>query len=225
MTLIVLKLGGANALGAADTVAELARTHDVCVVHGGGPQITARMQVLGLEPRFIGGRRFTDAATLACVRGGLHDLSTKLAAALDHRGIKTAPLPDGAVIAAPVAELGLVGTPTGVDRAVLEAALADGCVPIVSPLARTAAGKLLNVNADDAAAAIAVALRADELRFLSNVPGVLDAAGKLLASVKASAPPAAATGGMVPKLDACSKALRGGVALVRIGDPGTLVVR
>jgi acetylglutamate kinase len=82
---------------------------------------------------------------------------------------------------------------------------------------------LLNVNADDAAAAIATALPADELVFLSDVPGVLDDEGAVLAEISASHPPASASGGMLPKLEACTAALLGGVARVRIGIAGTVV--
>ena len=96
-------------------------------------------------------------------------------------------------------------------------------MPVVAPLGRDAGGALLNVNADDSAAAIAAALSADELVFVSDVPGVLDERGVVLAQISASRPPASASGGMLPKLEACAAALLGGVARVRIGVAGTVV--
>ena len=96
-------------------------------------------------------------------------------------------------------------------------------MPVVAPLGRDAGGTVLNVNADDAAAAIATALAADELVFLSDVPGVLDEQGVVLSHISASQPPASASGGMLPKLEACAAALLGGVARVSIGVAGTVV--
>jgi acetylglutamate kinase len=90
-------------------------------------------------------------------------------------------------------------------------------VPLIAPIGRDGTSpRLLNVNADDVASAVAIALQADELAFLSDVPGVLDASGAVLATISAAAPPAA-SGGMLPKLEACSAALAGGVRRVRIG--------
>jgi acetylglutamate kinase len=108
-----------------------------------------------------------------------------------------------------------------VRRELLDAAFAAGRVPVLAPLARDASGRFLNVNADDVAAAVASAVGADELVFLSDVPGVLDADGAVIPEIRAADPPAV-SGGMVPKLAACAEALRGGVALVRIGA-GTVV--
>jgi acetylglutamate kinase len=113
--------------------------------------------------------------------------------------------------------LGLVGRVTGVDGAPLRALPDAGRVPVVSPFAG------LNVNADHAAAAIAVALRADGLPFVSDVPGVLDPAGGVIARIAAHDVPrlvAAGTvaGGMLPKLAACLRALDGGVPRAWIGS-------
>ncbi len=88
-------------------------------------------------------------------------------------------------------------------------------MPVVAPLGLDADGTILNVNADDSAAAIATALAADELMFLSDVPGVLDEQGAVLSQISASHPPASASGGMLPKLEACTAALLGGVARVQ----------
>src|SRR6185436_17852841 len=107
--------------------------------------------------------------------------------------------------------LGFVGEPIGVRDGEILAALGEGLVPVVAPLGTDETGSVLNINADDAAAAIATALAADELVFLSDVPGVLDERGVVLSHISASQPPA------------CATALLGGVARVSIGVAGTVV--
>jgi acetylglutamate kinase len=219
---VVVKLGG-NALVYVPVVAEMARTARVCVVHGGGAQISALARERGVEPHFVGGRRVTDEPMLACVRAGLAAVSAELCDALEASGLQTTALPDGATDVRQVPELGLVGEPVSAQTEAILAAFAAGRVPVVAPLGRDAGGAILNVNADDSAAAIATALSADELVFVSDVPGVLDERGAVLAQISASRPPASASGGMLPKLEACTTALLGGVARVRIGVAGTVV--
>ena len=118
---------------------------------------------------------------------------------------------------------GLVGEPRGARTAAIQVALGDGLVPVIGPLGTDETGAIVNINADDAAAAIATALAADELIFLSDVPGVLDEQGAVLSQISASRPPASASGGMLPKLEACTTALLGGVTRVSIGIAGTVV--
>ena len=118
-------------------------------------------------------------------------------------------------------ELGLVGAIDHVETSVLEGVWAAGRIPLVAPIADDGNERYLNVNADDVAAAIAAAVGADELAFLSDVPGVLDAAGAVIPELSWSAPPGV-HGGMVVKLEACGAALAGGVQRVRIGA-GTVV--
>ncbi len=221
----VIKLGGNAALDCVPVVARLARDAQVCVVHGGGAQISALARERGVEPHFVGGRRMTDEPMLACVRAGLAAVSAELCAALERAGLQASPLGDGAVDVRRVPELGLVGEPVSARTEAIAAALASGLVPVVAPLGRAADGTILNVNADDAAAAIAAALGADELVFLSDVPGVLDEQGAVISQISASHPPASASGGMLPKLEACTAALLGGVARVSIGLAGTVVTR
>ena len=222
---LVLKLGGASAVRAAGQVAASARTASLIVVHGGGPQITALMRRRGVEPRFEGGRRITDAATMACVVAGAHQISGELCAALAREGIVPEPMLGSAIEARRVPHLGLVGEPMRADAAALARALADGRVPLIAPLATDLAdGVLLNVNADDIAACVAAAVGADELVFLTDVEGVLDEAGDLIPRIELSGGiPASARGGMLPKLEACAAALVGGVARVSIGVAGTVV--
>lgn len=204
----MVKVGGAVATAAARQVLELASGHDVVVVHGAGPQITEEMERRGLPVRFVNGRRVTDAAALDVVRGSLAGVNAELCAAI---GPSALPLPDGVLEASPVPELGLVGDPVpSAPPAVLEA-LAAGRIPVVAPLARGP----LNVNGDEAAAALAVGLGAERLVFLSDVPGVLvegEVAPKIAADEAERLVGAGAfAGGIVPKLLAAARAARLGV--------------
>ena len=214
---LVAKLGG-NALGLLPDAIAAADGRSLVLVHGGGAQITALMERRGIPARFVDGRRFTDLPTLACARAALAGVSDQIAAELRALGREPQPFRDGAVLACTRrADLGLVGEPASVDAEPLRAALAADRVPLVAPIGRDGVSpRLLNVNADDVAAAVAVALGADELAFLSDVPGVLDEAGAVLPEISAAAPPPA-SGGMLPKLAACAAALDGGVRRVRVG--------
>jgi acetylglutamate kinase len=221
---IVAKLGG-NALAALEQALVLAGGGSrVVIVHGGGRQITELMARRGIPARFVGGRRFTDLPTLACVRMALAGVSDALVEAVREAGRDAVPLRLGEVLRArPVPELGLVGVVSGVDGGPIDRAWSAGAVPLVAPLALDDGGRFLNVNADDVASAIAIALGASELHFLSDVPGVLDGDGGVIARVAASEPPEV-SGGMRPKLENAFAALAAGVPRVRIG-PGTEVVR
>jgi acetylglutamate kinase len=221
--LVVVKLGGNTALESVPEVVRMAQRAQVCVVHGGGAQISALARARGIEPLFVAGRRFTDRETLDCVREGLAAVTAALCAALEAAGLTPVAFVDGVIAARRVPELGLVGEPRSVRVDELRVALGEGLVPVIGPLGNDDAGTVLNINADDSAAAIASALAADELVFLSDVPGVLDDQGEVLSHISASRPPASASGGMLPKLEACTTALLGGVARVSIGAAGTVV--
>ena len=188
------------------------------LVHGGGAQITALMEQRGITARFVDGRRFTDLPTLACARVALADVSDELAAALRELGREAQAFRTGELLACTRrSELGLVGEPTAVEVGPIRDALAADRIPLIAPIGRDGdSPRLLNVNADDVASAVAVALGADELAFLSDVPGVLDDAGEVLPEISAASPPDV-SGGMLPKLEACTAALAGGVRRVRIG--------
>ena len=223
--LVVVKLGGNAALTSVPQVARIAAEARICVVHGGGPQISALARARGIESRFVAGRRFTDARTLACVREGLAAVTSQLCGALQLAGLSPLPFADGVVDARRMPGLGLVGEPRAVRSEAVQIALSEGLVPVIAPLGADEAGAIVNINADDSAAAIAASLGADELVFLSDVPGVLDEQGAVLPEISASRPPAGASGGMLPKLEACTTALAGGVARVSIGIAGTVVTR
>lgn len=214
---LVAKLGG-NALALLPDAIAAADGRPLVLVHGGGAQITALMGTRGIPPRFVDGRRFTDLPTLACARVALADVSDGLVAELRELGREAQPFRNGELLSCTRrADLGLVGEPAEVDCDPIRAAWNADRVPLLAPIGRDGTSpRLLNVNADDVASAVAIALRADELAFLSDVPGVLDDAGEVLATISAASPPAV-SGGMLPKLEACSAALTGGVRRVRIG--------
>lgn len=210
MSLVVVKCGGGVAASGAGEIVRLARRHDVVAVHGAGPQITAAMEARGLEVRFVGGRRVTDGVALAVVREELARVNGELCAAVGPRALGLM----GDEIGLPaerVAELGLVGEPRPSAPEAVTAALAVGAIPVIAPLA---AGPL-NVNADDAAAALAVGLGADRLLFLTDVPGLLRPGG-VAQSIEAEEADRLLSGGeleggIVPKLNAAVRAARLGV--------------
>ena len=208
---VVLKVGGASTAGAAAAVQELrADGHDVCIVHGAGPQISDEMARRGLEVRFVGGRRVTTPEALAVVRESFRAVNETLCAAIGPDAVGLAGDEIG-LEARQVPELGLVGDPVPSRPGAIVAALAAGFVPVVSPLARGP----LNVNADEAASALAVGLGAARILFLTDVPGVF-LEGRLLDSIPAAEAEeligaGSFDGGIVPKLLAAAGAARSGL--------------
>lgn len=208
--IVVLKVGGAVADGAVAEIQALAALEPVVLVHGGGPQISRAMAARGLAVSFVRGRRVTDAATLDVVREALLEVNDALCTALGPRAVGLAGDEIG-LQATQVPELGLVGTPIPTAPKAVRDALALGLVPVVAPLAEGP----LNVNADEAAAALAVGLGAERILFLTDVPGVLhdewvldrieaDEADRLLGD-------GSFEGGIIPKLTAAVRAARLGV--------------
>jgi len=214
---LVIKLGG-NALELLPDAIAAADGRPLVIVHGGGAQITALMERRGIPARFVEGRRFTDLPTLACARVALADVSDDLAEALRALGRESQAFRNGELVTcARRLDLGLVGEPVSVDTAPIRATWTADRIPLIAPIGSDGdSPRLLNVNADDIASAVAIALAADELAFLSDVPGVLDEAGAVIAELSAAAPPHV-SGGMLPKLEACAAALAAGVRRVRIG--------
>ena len=217
MTRVVLKLGGGVAADSLEVVRERhAAGDEVVVVHGAGPQITAELQARGIPVRFLRGRRFTDPATLAVVRSSLIAVGAELSAALGPSAVHLVGDEIG-LEALPVAELGLVGEPIPGRLETVAACLEAGRIPVVTPIA---VGPL-NVNADEAATAIAASVAADRVVFVSDVAGVFlegavlplihaDRASQLIAS-------GAFDGGIVPKLMAAVQAARSGLT-AEIGE-------
>lgn len=227
----VIKLGGRvqNDLALAAAVRDAAMRDRVVIVHGGGDEVSALQRRLGMTPKFEGGRRVTTPDDLEVVRMVLSGtVNKRLVASFVTAGVRAVGLSgedDGLLRARATARetLGEVGEPTGVDAQLLELLIGTRFVPVISPLARDeTTGGTLNVNGDDAAAAIAVALGADELALIADVPGVI-AHGEVLPELDIEQATAlvengTARDGMAAKLQAARRAVERGVARVRIGN-------
>ena len=204
------------------------------IVHGGGDEVSALQRQMGSEPTFIGGRRVTTEADMDVVRMVLSgSINKRLVRQLIDEGVDAVGISgeDGSLLPARLLDngvLGAVGEPMGANIRPIEALLDAGFVPVISPLGRNAeTGQGLNVNGDDAAAAIAGALRADELLLLADVPGVLDTSGALVPVISIDSiddliASGVARGGMSAKLQAARRALSAGVGAVRISDVNAL---
>jgi acetylglutamate kinase len=224
-----------------------------CVVHGGGDDVTALQRAAGVEPTFVGGRRVTAPDDIDRLRMALSGLANKrLVAALGGAGVRAVGLSgeDGPLLVAePIADstLGAVGTVCAVDTSLVAMLVSAGYLPVIAPVAAARSGSVaahpptatpaLNINGDDAAAAVAVALSAGELLLVSDVPGVRVDGQRVVELTPPMAERAIArgeiAGGMEAKVHAALDALAHGVGRVRIGpldmltsdDAGTAVVR
>ena len=225
--IIVVKLGGAT-LGSQDTsiedVVELQRQGKLLViVHGGGKLVTEWLTKRGISSRFVQGERVTDRATLEVVISVLAGLVNKeIVAAINSLGGQAVGISgvDGALIQSEVTdiELGYVGRVVKVNLALLEALLQSGYIPVVAPLGLRSRDKsdqapqILNINADVVAGEIAAVIRAERLIFLTDVVGICNQQGRLLPQLSPSEAEAlmvsgVASGGMIPKIKACLRAL------------------
>lgn len=228
----VIKIGG-RAQGDPALASAIAAVHVrgdwVCVVHGGGDEVSQLQRKLGAEPTFLDGRRVTTEGDLTVVRMVLSGtVNKRLVGALLQAGVPAVGVSgeDGNLLSCTrfgQGELGAVGVPERVDPAMLHALLAAGFVPVISPVGRFANGEGCNVNGDDAAAAIAGALGADDLIFVADVPGVLNENGEAIPTldddgVTALISSGVANGGMIAKLESARLALDAGVERVRIGN-------
>jgi len=231
----VIKLGGA-ALEKPDLLLAIAKSittlaadgHQVAIVHGGGVQLTKTLAALGKKSEFVAGLRITDAETRdAAIMVLAGRVNKSLVAALGQQGQPAVGLSggDGHAFRARKKktehDLGFVGEIAAADPRWLEAIWKMGAVPVISSIALGYDGEYYNVNADEMASAAAVCTGADALVFLTDVPGVKGADGKImrwlsLAEVPAMQKSAVISGGMLPKLKACKDALLGGVKRVRI---------
>ena len=231
----VVKLGGAALEKpellhrCAKAIAELAKDgHRVALVHGGGVQLTRVLAQMGKQSEFVAGLRVTDAETrdaaLMVLGGRVNKL---LVAALDQCGQAAMGLTggDGHVFRArkkkTTPDLGYVGEIAATDPKWLDAIWMMGAIPVISSIALGFDGEYYNINADEMAAACAVATNADALVFLTDVPGVKGADGTVmrwlsLKQIPALQEQAVVSGGMLPKLNACKEALMHGVKRVRI---------
>lgn len=236
---IVIKYGGAaqteEHLKAA-VMGDIALLHyvgvKVIVVHGGGPEISATCQQLGIEPQFVQGMRVTDEATMRVTEMVLGQIGKGIAHYLGTHGAPAVGLSgkDGNLLRAVKfqgeADWGLVGEIECVNPQVLDSLARENFVPVVAPIATGVGGETYNINADLAAAAIAEATGAVKLLLLTDVPGIYrdfadktsliheltaDAAEKLIAD-------GAVSKGMIPKVRCCVDAVRGGVEKAHIVD-------
>ena len=246
--IVVVKYGG-HAMGDDKVARSFARDMvlleqsgvNPVVVHGGGPQIGAMLAKLGIKSEFAGGLRITDRATVEivemvlagsinkqivgfinaeggraiglCGKDGNMVIANKMTAALRANG-------DGVEEAI---DLGFVGEPSKVDTTVLDSVLHRELIPVLAPVAQSVDGETYNINADTFAGAIAGALKAKRLLFLTDVPGVLDTHGELIKElrmddIRALIADGTITGGMIPKVETCIYALEQGVEGVVILD-------
>ena len=210
------------------------------VVHGGGPKISAMMEKLGKKPEFIQGQRVTDEETMDIVEmvlGGL--VNKEIVSLINSHGGKAVGLSgkDGGLISArkkvvkksdetgaeEIIDLGLVGEVTAIDPQILISLKNEGFIPVVSPVGVGPKGETLNINADYVAAAVSSALKAEKLILLTDVPGILGKDKKIISTVKKArikklVDDGTVTGGMLPKVQACLRALEGGVSKTHIID-------
>jgi acetylglutamate kinase len=239
--IVVVKYGGhamgdaalAKAFARDITLLETAGARPV-VVHGGGPQIGEMLNRLGIKSEFRGGLRVTDKPTIEVVEMVLAgSINKEIVMAINAEGGKAVGLSgkDGNMVFAEkvtrtekdpdsqienVIDLGFVGEPKRVSRAVIDMVLGAGLIPVIAPVAPGDDGNTYNVNADTFAGAIAGRLGAARLLFLTDVPGVLDRGGKLIKELtvkKARELIADGTisGGMIPKVETCIDAIKQGV--------------
>ncbi len=209
------------------------------VVHGGGPQIADMLKKMGIESEFRGGLRVTDKATVEIVEMVLAgSINKEIVAMINKEGEWAIGLcgKDGNMVFAEkvtrteidpdsniekVVDLGFVGEPVEIDRTLLDLLARSEMIPVIAPVAPGRDGETYNINADTFAGAIAGALAATRLLFLTDVPGVLDKDGKLLdeltvAEAKALIADGTIHGGMIPKVETCFEAIARGVESVVI---------
>ncbi|QKV19414.1 acetylglutamate kinase [Oricola thermophila] len=238
---IVVKYGG-NAMGDASLGQAFAQDIALLkqsgvnpvVVHGGGPQIGAMLTRMGIESKFEGGLRVTDRATVEIVEMVLAgSINKEIVAMINAAGEWAIGLcgKDGNMVFAEKArktitdpdsnierilDLGFVGEPVEVDRTLLDLLAKSEMIPVIAPVAPGRDGHTYNINADTFAGAIAGALQASRLLFLTDVPGVLDKNGELIKQLTVSEARAlikdgTISGGMIPKVETCIDALQRGV--------------
>ncbi len=210
------------------------------IVHGGGPRISETMRKMGKEPTFIQGQRVTDKETMDIVEmvlGGL--VNKEIVGLINSHGGRAVGLSgkDGGLIRAKKKlvrkaagtgeeeniDIGLVGEVESVDPAILDSVQRDGFIPVISPIGAGSAGEAFNINADYVASAVASSLKAEKLILLTDVPGIRDKKGNVISTilkknVKKIVDDGTVSGGMLPKVQACTRALDSGVKKTHIVD-------
>jgi acetylglutamate kinase len=217
------------------------------VVHGGGPQISAGLKAAGITSEFKGGYRVTTAESVQVVRDVLvNEVNKELVDLMNSNGVNAISMPgdiDGLLTAehrtvlvdGVQEDIGLVGEVVAVDASAINAQVESSQVPVISTAARAIDGQLFNVNADTATSAVAIALDASEMIMLTDVPGVYanwpdrnSLITKMTAEELTRLLPKLESG-MVPKMEACLRAIEGGIPTVRVvgnlNDEGTRVTK
>ena len=243
--IVVIKYGG-HAMGEEETARQFARdvvlleqtAINPVVVHGGGPQIAAMLNRLGIKSQFAAGLRVTDAATVEIVEmvlagsinkqivGHINQAGGKAVGLCGKDGNMVIARKAGAPSTAPLADvvdLGFVGEPETIDTTVLDQIIGRELIPVLAPIASGPNGETFNVNADTFAGYIAGALKAKRLLLLTDVPGVLDKSKKLIPELSVNearklVADGTISGGMIPKVETCITALDRGVEGVVILD-------
>lgn len=211
------------------------------VVHGGGPQIGELLKRLSIEPVFVDGMRVTDPQTMDVVEMVLvGKVNKEIVTLINTNGGRAVGLSgkDGQLVTAErmkylksrgedqppeLIDMGLVGEITAVDPMILLKLMEDAFIPVIAPVGGGAEGETFNINADLVAGAVASALRARKLILLTDTPGVLDQSGGLLSTLKEGEARELMSrgvikGGMIPKVNCCLGALKGGVRKTHIID-------
>jgi acetylglutamate kinase len=201
------------------------------VVHGGGPQISDLMRRLGKEPEFVDGLRVTDAESVDIVRMALvGKVNREIVSSVNQHGSLAVGLSgeDAGLIKVEMRDerLGFVGDVTSIDPSIVHRLINEELIPVIATVGVDELGQAYNINADTVAGAIALAMEAEKLVYLTDVAGLyadypdesslisrtdVDGLEQMLAS-------GAADGGMIPKLESCARALRGGVRRAHILD-------
>ena len=235
---VVVKYGGAAMtdpdladLFAQDVVLMRSVGMRPVVVHGGGPQIGSLMKRLGMEPEFRDGLRVTDADTLDVARMVLvGKVNRDIVSSINVHGPLAVGLSgeDAGLITASARhpDLGYVGNVDSVNPGILDRLLAEDLIPIVATIGTDMEGQAYNINADTAAGAVAEAVQAEKLVYLTDVIGVLRDVGdpeSLITTASADEldkliEEGILTGGMIPKITSCTRAVRNGVAHAHILD-------
>jgi acetylglutamate kinase len=233
--IVVIKLGG-HAMGSDEAMQMFAR--DVVlmrqvginpvIVNGGGPMINQMLEKLHIKSEFVNGKRVTDEATMEVVEMVLSgSVNKRIVQAINDQGGSAVGLSgkDANLILCEQAdsELGLVGNPTTIDPTVLQTLFSNDMIPVIAPLGAGKNGETYNINGDTVAGAIAAALTADRLLLLTDVEGVKNEKGEVIAElsadqIKEMIASGTIAGGMIPKTETALNAIEGGVLATVILD-------
>ena len=232
---VVVKFGG-HAMGEAAYIRRFAEDIVLLrqvgakpvVVHGGGPQIGAMLDKLGIKSEFKGGLRVSDTDTVAVAEMVLSgSINKSLVSAIIDAGAGAVGISgkDADLMRAKRLKggLGFVGAPSAINSAVIDALLDAQLIPVIAPIARGAKGETLNINADTVSGALAGAIGAIRLLLLSDVPGIMDKDGHVIpelsvAKAQALIKDGTISGGMIPKVETCINAVQSGAEAAVILD-------